>query len=157
MKEKKKHRRTSACDRKWHIVHGIISASCKAVIKFGNVWKRLVMVRSTGQNDIQTEKKKCSRTHSPVFCLTMTKGFFLNINTPPQKAISIHHERRSYDKYSCYVLKSVCFVVLLRGCFFFRKTLLQLSVMEHMCPLSGANIFYRWPLKRHWLHGIIGL
>lgn len=75
----------------------------------------------------------------------------------PQEAISMHHEKCSYYKYSCYVLKSVCFVILLQACFIFQETLLQLSVMEHMCPLSGANIVYCWPLKRHRLRGIIGL
>lgn len=65
-------------------------------------------------------------------------------------------------KYGRYVLKSVCFAVTLQARVVFQETLLQLRVMEHMCPLSGGRHLLllafettpaprdNWALKRGW-------
>lgn len=53
---------------------------------------------------------------------------------------SKYHEKHSYYKYCCYVPRSVFFFFghIAAGLFLLQETLLQLNVMEHMCPLSGV-------------------
>lgn len=69
--KKRKQRRILACGRKWHACHGIVWGFCRPVIKFGKVWKPIVMVCSPRPNDVQLKKRKkrqktkYSHTHSP--------------------------------------------------------------------------------------------
>lgn len=140
--KKRKQRRILACGRKWHACHGIVWGFCRPVIKFGKVWKPIVMVCSPRQNDVQLKKKEKKRkdeilTHTfTTPCWTMT---FAKKKYAPQEAISMHHEKRSYYKYSCYVRKSVCFVILLQGCFFFKKPCFSYVWWNTCVPYQGPT------------------
>lgn len=139
-KKGRNQRRILACGRKWHACHGIVRGFCRPVIRFGKVWKPIVMVCSPRQNDVHLKKKKKEeeeeiRTHTfPMLCWTMTMK-----RNVPQRAISMHHEKCSYYKYSFYVLKSVCFVILLQGCFFFMKPCFNYVWWNTYVPYQGPT------------------
>lgn len=119
----------------------------------------------------------CSPRHCLRFlqtCNHIWEGFFMvcsfhKVHTHTHT--QIHHSEPNYASHStismhyenipitnAVVMSSVCWICpVAPGFCLFQEALLQLIVMEHMCPLSGARIFYCWPLKWHRLHGIIGL